>query len=61
MCLELFQNLYAYHSKLFVFFENCKNDSFWSVLAGIIFSQVSPGIEQQLADFISWCQVATQF
>ena len=38
-----------------------KSYSFWSVLVRVIFSQVSPGIPQRVADLISWCQVTIQF
>jgi len=42
-------------------FKECRNYSFWSILVGVIFSQVSPGIPQQVADLISRCQVTIQF
>ena len=38
-------------------FKKLKNYSFRSVLVGVIFSQVSPGILQRVADLIRWCQV----
>ena len=34
-----------------------KNDSFLSVLVGVVFSQVNPGIPQQVADLINPFQV----
>ena len=33
------------------------NYSFGSVLVGVIFSQVRPGIPQRVVELISWCQI----
>lgn len=41
-------------------FTKCKNYFFRSVLVGSIFSQVSPGIPQQVANLIGRCQVTIQ-
>ena len=46
-------------SYLFSFIE-CKYYSFSSVLLGVIFSQVNPGIPQQVADLILRCQISIQ-
>ena len=42
-------------------FKKWKIYSFWSLLAGLIFSQVSPSVPQEVADLIYLCQVTTQF
>ena len=57
-----FKNLYALTVGHLSSFKNVKNNySFSSVLVGVIFSQVSPGIYLQVADLIRWYQVTIRF
>lgn len=36
-----------------IFFENCQSDPLWSVLVGVIFSQVTPDRPQQVVDLFT--------
>jgi len=41
-------------------FIECKYYAFLLVLVGLIFSQMNPGVPQQVTDLIPWCQITVQ-